>query len=977
MTREPTVYSIPAGASFVDALAATLLVEHAEDPLALSQLRILLPTRRAARTLREAFLRASSGRPLLLPRMQPIGDVEEDEILLGGFVGETATDLAVPAAIPALERTLLLTQLVLQWHQAAGRQEEPAQAFQLAAELARFLDQMQTEGKAFANLIDLVPEEFAHHWQITLEFLKIVGEAWPNILAERGYLDPATRRDRLLRTLADRWTSAPPDFPVIAAGSTGSIPATAELIKAIAYLPNGRVILPGLDSLLHPESWEALEPTHPQFGMKQLLAHMAVERSEVLPWPATPTNPARNMLLSEALRPAATTDQWQDLKVDKTAALDGLMRIDAPTQQDEAGAIALILRQTLEAPGQTASLITPDRRLARQVAAAMKRWDISLDDSAGTPLRQTSVAAFLMLVAGLIQDDFAPIPLLSALKHPLASGGQTTPAFRQHVRALERAILRGPRPAPGPEGITHTLEDAKESDLSAWWSALLVRMQPSLLLFGEPRAPFCDLIDAHLQLAEALAATDDETGAERLWHGDDGEAAAAFLSEFKQSAQHFPATDPRHFSALLETAMTGIVVRPSYGQHPRLSILGPLEARLHHADVVILGGLNEGTWPPDAGNDPWMSRPMKATFGLPLPERRVGLSAHDFVQATAAPRVYLTRAEKVDGAPTIPSRWLLRLDALVEDERWLQTPHLIWQQGLDSVETSTPCPPPEPRPPVAARPRTLSVTRIEAWMRDPYALYAEKILGLRPLEPIDADPGAADRGTFIHHALHLFFKRHPDGLPTDPVAALIDCGRDAFGGMMDRPQVRAFWWPRFEQIAAWYVEQQADRRGTARIVAAEQRGRLVLEALPGGPFVVTAQADRIDRLADGSFEIIDYKTGSAPTNLQLAAGYGAQMPLEAAILESGGFEGVPPGTVTELAWWLLKGDGSKNKIDALTGRSKLDLTLPELVAEARDGLARVVAAFDDKNTPYVSLPNPTERGYGDYDHLARVKEWGL
>jgi ATP-dependent helicase/nuclease subunit B len=976
MTR-PSLFTIPAGVSFVDALARGLLDRHGGDPLALGRVRVLLPTRRAARTLREAFLRLSDGKALILPSMQPLGDVDEGELSIAGFAGDGAAALEVPPAIPALERTLLLSRLVRKWREAQqGEADDPAQAFRLAAELGGFLDQVQTEGCSLDALDGLVPEEFASHWQITIEFLRILADAWPAILRERGYLDPAERRDRLLRLLAAHWRDNPPPFPVIAAGSTGSIPASAELIGVIARLPEGTVVLPGFDRAMDAGSWDALEPSHPQYGMKQLLARMAVDRAEIESWPgAAPT--ARAALLGEAMRPAETTAAWRALHLDP-AALSGLYRIDAPSLQDEAGAIAVILREALETPGRTAALVTPDRNLARRVAAALRRWDIAIDDSAGTPLPQTPPAAFLRLTAQMALDAAAPVPLLAALKHPMAAGGLEPGRFRARVREMERLVLRGPRPAPGLGGIARALATANRpaasAGLIAWWDGLAALLQPFMALIEDGETGLDGVIRAHVGMAEALATTDSETGAERLWVEEAGEAAAAFLEEFIHTAEG-TAIDARHYPALLDAAMQDRVVRPGYGRHPRLAILGPLEARLHHADVMILGGLNEGTWPPQAGADPWMSRPMKQRFGLPPPERRIGLSAHDFVQGAAAPLVYLTRAEKVGGAPTLPSRWLLRLDALVGQDNWPRPPHPAWHGTLDHVERSAPLPPPAPTPPAEARPRTLSVTQIENWLRDPYALYARHILGLRVMDPLDAEAGAADRGTFIHDALFHYLHAHPGEPPPDALERLLEFGRQAFGTVMEKPLVRAFWWPRFEQIARWFLERQRERLGRAEPVLLEESGSLPLTGLPGGDFTLTAKADRIDRLSDGRYQIIDYKTGREPSRDRLLAGYGAQMPLEAVMVEAGVFPNVPPAPVADLAWWKLKGDDRYNEIKLASAILKDDPPLALVIAEAEAGLRRLVAAFDDPQVPYVSHPNPMEAGFGDYDHLARVKEW--
>jgi len=974
---KPAIFTIPAGASFVDALARGLMARYGTDPLSLARVRVLLPTRRAARTLREAFLRLSEGKALILPVMQPLGDVDEGEL---SFVGDGADALDIPPAIPALERTLLLSRLVRDWVRLTRGDDgdDPAQHFRLAAELGGFIDQVHTEGCDLKNLHELVPDEFAAHWQITIEFLGIVIDKWPGVLAERGTMDPAQRRDRLLRLLAERWAANPPATPVIAAGSTGSIPASADLIGVIAKLPHGAVVLPGFQRDMDDESWDALAPSHPQFGMKQLLGRMAVDRAEVEPWPGAAGTPSvRALLLNEAMRPAGTTAAWQDLTVDLKEAVSGLWRIDAPSPQEEAGAIAVILREALETPGRTAALVTPDRDLARRVAAALRRWDIAIDDSAGTPLPRTQAAAFLRLTADMALKDAAPVPLLAALKHPLAAGGLEPGQFRNRVRQMERAVLRGPRPAPGLDGLGRALATADppaQPALIEWWDGLAAIIGPFMALFGERDIPLPDLIRAHVQLAEALAATTDETGAARLWVEEAGEAAAAFLEEFIHTAEG-TAVEARHYPALLDAAMQDGVVRPAYGRHPRLTILGPLEARLHHADVMILGGLNEGTWPPQASPDPWMSRPMKQRFGLPPPERRIGLSAHDFVQGAAAPLVYLTRAEKVGGAPTLPSRWLLRLDALVGQDNWPRPPHLAWHRQLDHVDRPAPLPPPSPTPPLSARPRKLSVTQIENWLRDPYALYARHILRLRVMDPLDADAGAADRGNFIHQALHHYLDAHPGAPPPDALARLLTFGEAAFGTVLEKPLVRAFWWPRFKQIAAWFLDRQRERLGLAVPAALEHSGELRLTGLTED-FTVTAKADRIDRLADGRLEIIDYKTGSVPKRERLLAGYAAQMPLEAVMAKVGAFPGLAAADVADLAWWTLKGDARFNEIKLASAILKDEPTLGELAADAEAGLRRLITAFDDPAVPYVSHPNPQEVGFGDYDHLARVKEWG-
>jgi ATP-dependent helicase/nuclease subunit B len=971
------VFSIDPGRSFVDALAAGILAETGDDATALARVTVLLPTRRACRALREAFLRRSGGRPLLLPTLTPLGDVDEDEILLGAWgAEEAASALAVadiPPAIGSLRRRLLLTRLILA---DKARGATPDQAARLAGELARLIDQAHTERLDFARLKDLVPDDFAEHWRITLDFLKIVTESWPKVLAEEGALDPAERRNRLLEAQAAAWRQQPPIHPIIAAGSTGTIPATADLLDVVARLPRGAVVLPGLDRDADDATWGHIEPSHPQYGMARLLERLGVERTDVRDWPAAPGGHAvptmRAALINQALRPAdaGRGEARLDLR-----ALGGVTRIEAAGPHEEAGMIALVLRQALENEAATAALVTPDRTLARRVAAELARWNIAVDDSAGQPLGETPPGAFLRLGARMVAEAFAPVELLAVLKHPLAAGGLKPAHFRTLARRLEIAVLRGPRPGLGIPGLRAILPLTDE-DLLTFATRLERISAPFVRLFKRPAVLFRDLLSTHVAMAEALAATDEQTGAERLWAGEAGEAAAAFVAELHEAARDLPSIAGDAYPALLESLLAGLVVRPRYGRHPRLHIWGLLEARLQHADVLVLGGLIEGAWPPEARPSPWMSRPMTERFGLPPPERRIGLTAHDFAQAFSAPTVVLTRARRVEGTPTVPSRWLLRLENLVkgtdlepcfaDSGTWRH-----WQASLDTPTATLVPIRPAPKPPVEARPRKLSVTQIETWMRDPYSIYARHVLKLEALDPIDADPGAADYGNFIHSALDEFIKTvpAPAPLPDDSYERLLALGRQAFGAALDRPGVWAFWWPRFERVARWFLAVEATRRATLIASASETNGSLCIDG-PAGRFELTAKADRIDRCRDGTLVLIDYKTGPLPTSPEVAAGFAPQLPLEALIAEAGGFVDMPKATVATLEYWRLKG------ADPAGERRVVGDDPRPLIDAARAGLQALITAFDRPETPYEARPRPDKAPrFSDYEHLARVKEW--
>ena len=971
-----SVVTIPAHLPFLDTLAARLLAEAGADPLALSRMTVLLPTRRARRSLQDAFLRGSGGTPLLLPRLVPVGDLDAEELaLLSDEVG--AEDLDLPPAIPAPRRRLLLTRLVMAWN----RDLRPGQAAMLARALARFLDEAQTEGAGFENLAALVPEELARHWQDVLRFLDIVTKQWPNVLAELKVLDPAERRNRVLRAQAEAWRKSPPIDPVIAAGITGGVPAVAALMERVARLPRGIVVLPGLDRSVSEEDWQAIldDPGHPQNLMATFLERLELAPAAVGIWDGPKIAagpPARMALLATALLPATRTEHWRGAAV-APEALEGVRRLDCAGPQEEAQAIALLLRRQAERrDGGTAALVTPDRGLARRVAAELQRWKIEIDDSAGVPLNKTPPGMFLRLLLDLVDTAAAPVPLLAALKHPLAAGGLAPEEFRASLRALEEAALRGVRTAPSLDGIEAALEGAAPEH-RAFVARLRQRLAPLVEAMAAPEASLRSLISAHVAAAEAMAESAEEPGERRLWRGDAGEEASKLMADMLAGSDEFPPLRRGDYPALFESLLAGPVVRPRYGQHPRLFIWGLLEARLQRADLMILGGLNEGAWPADPAEDPWMSRPMRKSFGIAPPERRIGQAAHDFVQATGAPEVVLTRAQRARGAPTLPSRWLLRLDAVLRaagrvDALTAEKTALAWQAALDRPppEECRRILPPAPTPPVEVRPRKLSVTQIETWMRDPYAIYARHILKLKALDPLDAEPDARERGIFIHQALDAFVTQFPGALPPDAEARLLALGREKLGALLTRPGIWAFWWPRFERIARWFLAEERARRVGLAALASEASGTHVIDA-PRGPFTLRATADRIERRADG-LVIVDYKTGGVPKEAEVARGLAPQLSLEAAIAEAGGFKGVPAGLATGLEYWRLSGLATAGEIKAI---AEGDDVAP-LIAATLAGLSDLVTRFDDPRTPYHAVPVPDNAPrYSDYTHLERVKEW--
>ena len=1082
MQPAPNIFNVAPGRPFLEALAQAILAGDLPSPggarpdlLELPAITILLPTRRAARALQSAFLKAGSGRAMLLPAIRPISETAEDQSLIESFSfaleqGPLAADL--PPAIGKLERQLVLTRLVMAWSGSMRRGEDdadadlapvvaagagtPAQAAHLAHELASLMDAVATENVALDQLAGLVPDNHSAHWQQTLEFLKIITEFWPLHLAERGLLAPMERRNRLILDEAERLRTRPPKAPVIVAGVTGSIPATGELMRAVLASPMGAIVLPGLDQGLDEPSWQLIRDghtEHPQFGFRQLLERLGLSRADVRELPGTalaPARAARNRLVSEALRPTGTLAGWRTYaaatdKTGITAGLRGVSLLEAASAEDEAEAIALILREVAETPGRTAALVSPDRLLARRVGIRLESWGIRVDDSAGRPFGKTVPGSFLDLVINAWATHFAPAELMALLKHQLTRLGLPAGHVRRAARNFEIAAFRTPYLGSGLASLDVAVERARQAILGRERRGRAVNLI-SERDFGEMRdlvqrvinafaplaalsdarqaSPLAALCAAHVAVAEAIAEppalpspqtlhSNGERGGDKmvsgfsrtpphdpgasltpgtetppasapqtspLWHGEAGEAAWTIFEALTDAQAPAPDLAPADYPDFYRTLVAGEAVRPRVPVHPRLSIWGPYEARLQQPDVIVLGSLNEGTWPKAADPGAWLNRPMRKQLGLPSPEEEIGRAAHDVTTLLGADTVILTRAGKVDGEPRVPSRWLLRLKALLagvklDDALAPSTPWLGWARARDHVDGGhVPVKPPEPRPPLALRPRRMSVSEVETWIANPYAIFARHVLHLEALSALGLAPGPQEKGQIIHEALSQFTRKHPDALPPDIVKSFLAAAADVIADYKSEPRVRAFWLPRLARFAEWFAATERERRKGVTAILAEVSAKHSL-ATGGKPFELRARADRIDAGPAGLI-ITDYKTGQIPADTAVRSGQAPQLPLEAALAIAGAFAGTgTSSTVAGLRY--IRATGAEPPGEERIVNLK-DADVAQIAAAAMNGLHRLIQRFDDPSTAYRALRRPRfNYDYDDYAHLARVGEWSV
>jgi ATP-dependent helicase/nuclease subunit B len=1035
------VFSVPVSVPFLRSVVAALidgrLVEGFEarsNPARLADATLYLPTRRAMRLAREVFLDELQTDAVILPRIVALGDIDEDELI---FTDEAETfgsaePLDVPPKLSELDRRLTLARLVAAWAKGPVLAPlvvgGPASTLALAGDLARLMDDMVTRGVAWEALDGLVPDQLDPYWQHSLQFLRIARAAWPAHLAEIGRIEPAARRDLLIAAEAARLT-ARHKGPVIAAGSTGSMPATAKFLDALARLPQGAVVLPGLDTDLDEESWQGIggirdaqgrftmhpASNHPQYAMHALLDRFGIRRRDVEIL-ASPAARGRDMLLSEAMRPSSATAQWHDrlaraeIAARISDAMKNLAVIAAPNPEMEALAVAIALREAWHL-GKSAALVTPDRALARRVMAALARWNLDFNDSGGDALIETPVGIFARLGAEAVARGLEPPTLLALLKHPLCRLGRAPGAFRTAAEALELALLRGTRPQAGTAGLAgefarfrdehDKLERGEMSSLhraeprarlrredldriQRLVSVLQTAFAPLESLAQARQFDFAELAQRHREILVALSS--DENGIATAFESPEGSAlASAFddlLREQKLSGLMVALSD---YPEVFQTAFADRAVRRPEKPGARLHIYGPLESRLMQADRVIVGGLIEGVWPPAPRIDPWLSRPMRHELGLDLPERRIGLSAHDFAQLLGSGDVILSHSAKAGGAPAVASRFLHRLEAVAGGERWdaatlAGEQYVRFAEALDQPEKVEPIAQPAPKPPRATRPLKLSVTAIEDWLRDPYTIYARYILKLDALDPVDMPLSAADRGSAIHDAIGEFTRDFAAELPRDPPLALREIGERYFAPLIERPEAKALWWPRFQRIAAWFATWETARRDGIEAIEAEIKGDISIPLDNERSFMLSARADRIERRHDGSFAILDYKTGQPPTGKQVRMGLSPQLTLEAAILREGGFNGIPAGSsVGELAYVRLSGNnppGEQRSLELKINKSDKPME-PDIAADdARQKLEALIRSFEDENQPYTSLNlSMWANRYGAYDDLARIKEW--
>ncbi len=958
----PRLFALPPGADFPAELVRGLRDRLAGGPPeAMARVQLFVNTRRMARRITEILTASGAG---FLPRIRLVTDLAPEAALAG-----------IPAAVSPLRRRLELTQLVSRLLDSAPDLAPRAALYDLADSLAGLMDEMQGEGVDPDAIAALDVSNHSAHWTRTQAFMEIVRPFFGTEEAP----DPEARRRRVVEMLAERWKHAPPRDPVIVAGSTASRGTTLRFMQAVAGLPQGALILPGYDFDLPDAIWNGMADAltaedHPQYRFRRLLDTLGREPGEVARWTETPPpHDRRNALVSLSLRPAPVTDQWLvegQAFTDLPETTAELTLIEAESLRKEALAIALILRKAAE-DGRRAALITPDRNLTRRVTVALDRWGIRPDDSAGRPLALSAPGRFLRHVAGLFGRKLTAEALLTLLKHPLTASSAERGTHLRLTRDLELHLRRHGPPFPDA-AMLRNWAAARNDAMARDWAEWIAATFPQAAATG--RAPLTDLLGHHLSLAETLARGPWGDGSGELWEKAAGEAAKGSITALRDEASAGGVFGVADYRDLFDAILNRGEVREEAVVHPDIMIWGTLEARVQGADLVILGSLNDGSWPQLPPPDPWLNRRMRKDAGLLLPDRSIGLAAHDYQQAIAAQEVVLTRARRDADAETVPSRWLNRLTNLLDGLPKGAGPEALaamrrrgasWIALADRIEQPTekadPARRPAPRPPVAHRPKELALTRISTLIRDPYAIYARYILRLRRLDPLHRDPDARLRGSVLHLVLERFVaERGPAG--GAEISRLLRIAEEVLTEEVPWPAARIMWLARIARAAEFFVSHDGADGGVP--ASLEKRGAIRLDPLD---FVLSGTPDRIDLLPDGKLHIIDYKTGSPPTRKQQEQ-FDKQLLLAAGMAERGAFPDIGPAEVARITYVGL---GTNPKLETTP------LTSAE-IDKVWEGLIRLIRRYELAETGYTARRAVfSSRFPGDYDHLARFGEWEM
>ncbi|MDD2840480.1 MAG: double-strand break repair protein AddB [Rickettsiales bacterium] len=958
------IFNIESGFDFLSRVA-DFAVEKANGDLALSNWTILLPSRRSCNELKRIFLEKSGG-AILLPKIKAIGDIDYDDLLLKQFNSDDFNEFVeFSSNTSRVKYKILLIKELLKWSKLSNKElfknANIEQISNLALELEKFLNEVVKSGLNLDNLDkEVVDDEYSKHWQEILSFLQNFGKKWNKFVEENNIISTLSFKTKMIEFNAKFFEKNKPTNPIIIAGVNGNVRAVSELIKNLIKYDNCYFIFKGLDKNLSDVEWEKINIFHPQYYFKNLLKFINFERLVVKNIGVGEKNKL-GLALSYSMLPYFYTYKWQDKLALNEQDLKNISKIECDGSFEELNVISCILKYNHEISEKTMAVITTDENFANRLEIKLDNLGLKVNNAFGNKISRTEFVKYLFLIIDVIKSDFETIALLSLLKHRFSLFGYEKEELNNLIMKLEDDILRGYGNI-GLKGILKRINDKIDGDELKLFFEKIV----NFLKFKNNKT-FTETLKNHIKIAEVIA-SNNNTDSSNIFYSNEknGDEVLNFFNELIiESEEYGEVKDINEYSYLLDYLIAENSYVEKYTMHPTISIISPQEARLIKYDLVIISNLNDGSFPPHITTDPWMSKSMRKNFGLAEKEEIIGAYAYDFVELLNNNEIILTRALKDGGVPTTKSKYLMRLETFLSCQDLKIQENSIWKEVfkvMNRVDEKKTINRPKPTPPLNERPKELYATKIEKLINNPYDIYVEKILKLKRKENFYEDKIFAVFGSAVHEALENYIKNY-DSLNKDKLfEELIKFGKISFEKHFVNEISRELFFVRFINIAKWFIREDEAIRQSGYKVFAERIEKYHFEDLN---FTIAGKIDRIEESEAGNINIVDYKTGTAPTQAEVKSGNKPQLSIEAVILSNQGKK------VEKLAYWVIKGKNSEEI-------KNIKVDIDELTAKAEDGLKKLITYFNEFEHSYIATCYElANRQYSsDYKHLSRVEEWG-
>lgn len=933
----PQIFTVPAGYSI-----ATLAAQHFMASVARadwSRTVMLVPNRRSCQVMRQALLAELKVEAALLPCILPLAEVGNELITL---IGSAALELldSIPPAMDVAQHRYLLASYVEAFERGRMGGSTLEHTLALTDSLLELQERAARHGITLTqqNIRPLLHADFAEHWKQSLEFLAILTDHWPAIEEESGFTTTAAREVRLMEALATHWQQSPADYPVFAIGSSASQPATATLLTTIAELPQGAVILPGIDPSIALEDWHAVTAGHPLFHLKQFL-----DRWPLMPAQITALAPATPNLWLEALAPAEIIPHWRTRPMPRHEALH---LIPCAHAEEEARVISLLLRERLEEQGAQIALITPDEGLMTRVAKQMQRYGIRIDRMSSGTLANTETGSLWANLTSCLSAPESPMLLRQLLHHPLL-------AFAPELLA-------------GLEAGWHGINRTRCGQLPRHAAALASHLQyASLKNFVQ------QLADAAGKEQPASAWVQHVTTLLSLintsQNGEGAEAVEAELGRISY-ADRFGPLSAHSFRALITERLATPRRDIGLRTHPRIHLLTPVEARLQHFDRVILANMQDSIWPGLSPANPWLNLAAEKALGLPTPEEKISLMAHDVLMLGSGRDVFLTYPKRAGGSPVSRSRFIERIVTLLAahgiNEKAITSEHYVRWAAMRHVADYAPEPAAMPKPAREQRPRRLKVTSIEKLFTDPYAIYAEYVLGLAALKDIDATPEPSDFGNLAHKAAERLAKHWDEKGQSATQAELEAIAQTSLRELSERPNIDIFWRRRLVDGLRFIDTEEAKRRAQLTSVTCEDTIEGAIALADGESLTLHGRIDRVEYAASGT-RIIDHKTGDIASEKDIRSGKAPQLLAYALLMR------LHEEAVETVEYWALPKRGEIGEVRSVQPDA-------EEMAALKANLCAAFEQMLDANIPLLAKPfigTPDQKLGTDYDGISRYDEW--